>query len=430
MIGADRRHVLARRHAAAVREHHVAQQEVATTPPHLDRPRALAAQRGPLRQPLGLAAARDLDQAELEVLQHQIAPDLRQRHAFDPVELAPAGVGQHDPASRIGHHEGFLDRLDRLDRLGQAAIGERGQPGRRVRGGDVARHAAIADESAIGVVHRHTALDDHARPVCRVAPHMEVAERPVGPDRGQRRGIALAHLGIVEQPLGHQMALVGGRLHAEDPDDVVGDPGDAQPRGLPQPVSGGDQEVGEAGAGEPGGGLVTVAQHLHRDQAGDPLERRVFGLRQRARLPVGHAQRADRAPRHAQRHARVEADERAAPDQRVARESRVDPGVLDEEQPLLGDRMRAERVAARRLGRGHADSRLEPLPVFVDQTDQRDRSAEDVCGESGQLVKCRIRRGVQNAQLVQHCEALGFVGWSRRQHGACGNWNQVGGALG
>ena len=213
------------------------------------------------------------------------------------------------------------------------------------------------------------------------------------------------------------MAAIVGRPDAEHGLDVVRHPGDAQPRRLPQPIARRDQEVREPLVRERRGSRVLEPQQLRADQPGDPLECRSVPRREAARPAVDHAQRADRAPLHLQRHAGIEADEGLAPDEGVVREARIGQRVLDQEQAVLGDRMGTERFVARRLAGRHADAGLEPLAGMVDQADQGDRGVEHLRRQPRQVVERRIRGRVQNAEPVQHCEAFGFVGRDRREHG-------------
>jgi hypothetical protein len=128
-----------------------------------------------------------------------------------------------------------------------------------------------------------------------------------------------------------------------------------------------------------------------------------------ARQPVHHAQRAHRvAVRGHERRARVEADVLLG-HQRVLREARVRLRVVDHEEPLVEDGVRAERDLARRLGHRHADAGLEPLPVRVDQAHEGDGRAADLGGQAGQAVELVLGGRVEDAVLAQRLEAIGLV---------------------
>lgn len=112
----------------------------------------------------------------------------------------------------------------------------------------------------------------------------------------------------------------------------------------------------------------------------------------------------DRSERHASmgddRRARIEADLGPAGDELVAREPRVLGRVADLEHVALQDRVCAERQLAPRLQRLERVSRLEPLPLFVDQRDQRRRRSADQRGQSRELVECQFGGRVEDLVLL------------------------------
>ena len=154
--------------------------------------------------------------------------------------------------------------------------------------------------------------------------------------------------------------------------------------------------------------LVDDAARQHR-------ERLARNRPQAARPRVDHAQRPHRlAARHHQRHAGIEAHARLAAHQRVVGEARVGGGVLDLEEALAQQRMRAEAHRARGRLQFGAHMRLEPLPVRIHQADHPHRHPGDACGETGDRVQRRLGRGVEHLQLLQPAAAARFVERQRR----------------
>jgi hypothetical protein len=119
-----------------------------------------------------------------------------------------------------------------------------------------------------------------------------------------------------------------------------------------------------------------------------------------------------------QRLAGVEADRGRAGDERVAGEAGVDRGVGDLEALglLLSDGVTAERDRARRLGGLEAEARLEPLPIVVDQTDQRNGRRTNLASQMHQIVKSSLGRRVQQPQPSQRVEPMLLVARRRRRH--------------
>ncbi len=111
----------------------------------------------------------------------------------------------------------------------------------------------------------------------------------------------------------------------------------------------------------------------------------------------------------------VEADLRAALDQRIAGEAAVLQCVADL-QRLVGaqNRVGAERPVPRSGLLLDADLRLEPLPVLVDQGDQRDRRAADGGRQRSQVVEALLGVGVEHLVSPQRLETFGLV---RRKRG-------------
>lgn len=121
-----------------------------------------------------------------------------------------------------------------------------------------------------------------------------------------------------------------------------------------------------------------------------------------ARLDIDDAQRAQLASiGRPQRAPRVEADARSARHQRIVMESCVGQRVGHHENVVAEDRVPAKRDLARCFGHRKADAGLEPLPVLVDQADERDRHPEQSPGQAGQAVEPLFRRGIQDPERPQ-----------------------------
>ena len=88
--------------------------------------------------------------------------------------------------------------------------------------------------------------------------------------------------------------------------------------------------------------------------------------------------------------------------------------VRDDEDVAVLDRVRAERDGACGFGHRDADPRLEPLPVGVDQRDERHRRAADVRGEHREVVEAALRLGIEDLIPVQRREPRALV--RRRRH--------------
>ena len=106
----------------------------------------------------------------------------------------------------------------------------------------------------------------------------------------------------------------------------------------------------------------------------------------------------------------VKADVGALGHEGVVVETVVEGGVFDDHRLLLADGVATERDVAWGLGDIQADLRLEPLPVAVDQTHQRDRDVADLGGERGEVVKRGVFERIQNMVCVKRREAFAFLG--------------------
>mgnify|MGYP000626470265 CR=1 FL=1 len=174
--------------------------------------------------------------------------------------------------------------------------------------------------------------------------------------------------------------------------------------------------------------LVTVDQEarvplqleLRHHLAAERRERANLRLVELTGHQVHHADGADHLPfRRAQRRRRIEADLRRTRHERVVGEAWVQRGVghhHDRRHRL--QQVRAERHVPGGLARLEPESRLEPLPVVVDERDQGDRRLADVGGKGGQVVERLLRRSVEHAVLPKYGQPCLFVSGSWRNHAA------------
>ena len=91
-------------------------------------------------------------------------------------------------------------------------------------------------------------------------------------------------------------------------------------------------------------------------------------------------------------------------------------GVGDDHDLLVQDRVGAERVVAGRLGHVEPHTRLEPLPLRVDEAHERDRHLADVRGQERHVVEDLLGRGVENLERLQRGQATLLVVRIHRSH--------------
>ena len=148
------------------------------------------------------------------------------------------------------------------------------------------------------------------------------------------------------------------------------------------------------------------------DLAGQDRQAGLLRLRQaaRARHLVEHAERAERhALGRLQAGAGIEAQMRAALHEGVVAGALVERQVGDDRQAGLAQGMGADRLAERRFGQADAEARLEPLPVFGHETDERDRRLADLARELDDVVIARLGRGIENAVTVEHRQTVALI---------------------
>ncbi len=112
----------------------------------------------------------------------------------------------------------------------------------------------------------------------------------------------------------------------------------------------------------------------------------------------------------------IEADVRWSQDERVGGEARVLQRVFHHHDFGGPDGVVAEGILAAGFAHGQADLRLEPLPVRVHQTDERDGNAEKAAGQPRDAVELLGRRSVQQTGGPQGRQPLLFCA-ERKGHG-------------
>jgi hypothetical protein len=140
-----------------------------------------------------------------------------------------------------------------------------------------------------------------------------------------------------------------------------------------------------------------------------------------ARDAVDDAQRAeDHAVRERDRRAGVELEMGRSRHERVVGEAMVLRCIRDLQDVAAVQGMGAERDVARRFADARqAGGGLEPLPILVDQADQRDRHAADLGGRASQGIEDRLRFGVEHGHRTKARESCGLVVGQRsgQEHG-------------
>ena len=176
---------------------------------------------------------------------------------------------------------------------------------------------------------------------------------------------------------------------------------------------------------QPGLGLVPLGERLaEREQVHDLAAQGGEGgllLRgEGARDAVNDAQGAEGVSvRGDQRRPRVETDAGVARDERVVGEARVGPGVGDEHQVRLQDRVGAEGDVAGRLAHVQSDDALEPLAALVNERDGGDGDAADLGRQQRDVVEGQFRGRVQDIIRPQRVQAGAFSGGERSGQDNC-----------
>ena len=98
----------------------------------------------------------------------------------------------------------------------------------------------------------------------------------------------------------------------------------------------------------------------------------------------------------------------------MVREPFVARGILHHEQIVLENRVGIEGAIARQLGSVQAKVGFVPLPVFIQQRNQRDWRSTNLRCQSRQIVERSFRTCVQHFVSAQSGQSLCFIGRQRR----------------
>ena len=105
-------------------------------------------------------------------------------------------------------------------------------------------------------------------------------------------------------------------------------------------------------------------------------------------------------------------------DERMPGELRIGRRVAHDDEAVLGDCARAERVLARQLRHRDAAHGLEPLALGIQQPEQRDRRVAGFSRERDELVERTLGRCVEKPGASDRIEPSLFVCGIRRFHHA------------
>ena len=113
----------------------------------------------------------------------------------------------------------------------------------------------------------------------------------------------------------------------------------------------------------------------------------------------------------------IKANPRFTGDQGIVSKPRVLCRVRDHQDFIWREqRVGAEGRVPGGLAYIEAHRCLEPLPFLIDETDEGDRRAAELCGEADKIIAGRFRRAVQNLIAAQRFEACIFAGRQRGFH--------------
>jgi len=152
---------------------------------------------------------------------------------------------------------------------------------------------------------------------------------------------------------------------------------------------------------------------LFFDEPGHVFQHAQLRGTQSSWLAIDDAKRADaRAVSGMQRNPGIKADVRIAEDHRIFGEAIVPQRIVYDQRFVLKDSVRAEAHVARRLAEIETVMGLVPLPLPVNERDQRNRRTERGGGDARMAIKSLFGTRIKQAETVHGREALFFV---RRQ---------------
>ena len=328
-----------------------------------------------------------------------------------------------------GHAEEGIQRRVTRGQAAPAGIGGGGVGNHRLAGGEGGAEEGlqIAELEAL-----------------RVMLVEEGAHLVVPRDVGDGLGLEIGLPGRIVEHLGHKSVVAVGVLEQE-----LEQPGEGGPAAVLHEVAGeqfadgGEQVVHEAGAAF--GGVRARQRFAHQglrplgpgdaglkipprqpqlqlddDLAPEPRQGRALIVGQVARDAVDHAQRADAAAvRRDEGCPGVKPDVRGARHQGIVDKPGIQGGIGDLHHLGRADGVVAERQLPRGLGGGQADPALEPLPVGIEEGDERNGRAANLRSQDREVVEHVFRGRIQNFVALKLGEAL-ELGGRRSNHGGAG----------
>ncbi len=143
---------------------------------------------------------------------------------------------------------------------------------------------------------------------------------------------------------------------------------------------------------------IQFAHHL----AGKRVKGSLLEIIQRIGLVVQHAERSDwHAVLRLEQRAGIEAQAICGHAEFIVGRAGILVGVVDLDKIGAEHDVRADRGDQRGFARADADFGLEPLAVFIDQIDHRDRHIADLRGQFHDLIEIRLARRIEDFILAK-----------------------------
>ena len=153
--------------------------------------------------------------------------------------------------------------------------------------------------------------------------------------------------------------------------------------------------------------------------AGEHEKRADLLIRQCADHDVEHGQRPERVTRAVDEwHAGVKTDARRGDHQRVVREALIVAGIGDDAEIVAEDRVSQQRGAVGYLRIVEAEMRFQPVAIFIDESDERDRAIDDEPGQLRDLVERTLGRRVEHVVGSKRFDPCRFARWMGCGHGS------------
>jgi hypothetical protein len=156
--------------------------------------------------------------------------------------------------------------------------------------------------------------------------------------------------------------------------------------------------------------LRIVGEHL-AGQRGQVRKGQAFGFRVGlVGLGVADRQHPDRlAARRQQRRAGIEADVNLAEALQISLEQRIGADVAADDDLWIAHHEVGETTGPRVLSGGHAEARLVPEAILVDEHDGGARRVQDQRRHPGNPVETSVRAAVECMKGTQRLEPRGFI---------------------